>query len=129
MFISLYHNDTLVWNLIFRGNTINKFHNGLNIVQRQTLLIHNLILFMVKIDFSSLQSFDGKTVKENKRQQFLRSRLFYQCNFIMHFICFSFLAPPGYTLRLDFRDHFNIEPSEGCKFDYLEVSKYYVLFY
>jgi len=35
---------------------------------------------------------------------------------------FHHLAPPGYLLRLDFRDHFNIEPSEECKFDYLEVS-------
>ncbi|CRL04102.1 CLUMA_CG017215, isoform A [Clunio marinus] len=30
-------------------------------------------------------------------------------------------APPGYLLRLDFRDHFNIEPSDDCKFDYLEI--------
>lgn len=30
-------------------------------------------------------------------------------------------APVGYLLRLDFRDHFNIEPSDDCKFDYLEV--------
>lgn len=30
-------------------------------------------------------------------------------------------APLGFLLRLDFRDHFDIEPSEDCKFDYLEV--------
>ncbi|XP_026468099.1 neuropilin and tolloid-like protein 2 [Ctenocephalides felis] len=30
-------------------------------------------------------------------------------------------APPGHLLRLDFRDYFDIEPSEGCKFDFLEI--------
>ncbi|KAG8337398.1 Neuropilin and tolloid-like protein 2 [Homalodisca vitripennis] len=27
----------------------------------------------------------------------------------------------GHQLRLDFRDEFNVEPSEECRFDYLEV--------
>lgn len=27
----------------------------------------------------------------------------------------------GYQIRLDFRDKFRMEPSEDCKFDYLEV--------
>ena len=31
------------------------------------------------------------------------------------------LAPVGHLLRLDFRDYFHIEPSEECKFDYIEV--------
>ncbi|XP_037921514.1 uncharacterized protein LOC119658290 isoform X2 [Hermetia illucens] len=30
-------------------------------------------------------------------------------------------APSGQILRLDFRDKFDIEPSEGCKFDFLEI--------
>lgn len=30
-------------------------------------------------------------------------------------------AEPGFLLQLDFRDTFHIEPSEGCRFDYLEV--------
>ncbi|XP_058119715.1 uncharacterized protein LOC131293522 [Anopheles ziemanni] len=30
-------------------------------------------------------------------------------------------APVGFLVRLDFRDHFYIEPSEDCKYDYLEV--------
>lgn len=30
-------------------------------------------------------------------------------------------AKPGFLLRLDFRDSFAIEPSEDCKFDYLEI--------
>lgn len=34
------------------------------------------------------------------------------------------LAPIGFLLRLDFRDKFHIEPSDDCKFDYLEVITY-----
>lgn len=30
-------------------------------------------------------------------------------------------APIGHTLKLDFRDKFSLEPSEECKFDYLEI--------
>lgn len=30
-------------------------------------------------------------------------------------------ASVGHTVKLDFRDKFSLEPSEGCKFDYLEV--------
>ena len=30
-------------------------------------------------------------------------------------------AQPGYLLQLDFRDTFHMEPSDGCRFDYLEV--------
>lgn len=30
-------------------------------------------------------------------------------------------APPGFVLRLDFRDSFFIEPSDDCKFDFLEI--------
>lgn len=30
-------------------------------------------------------------------------------------------APPGYLLRLDFRDEFRLEQSEDCRFDYLEI--------
>ncbi|XP_024083967.1 neuropilin and tolloid-like protein 1 isoform X2 [Cimex lectularius] len=30
-------------------------------------------------------------------------------------------APPGHYLELDFRDKFRLEPSEDCKFDYLEI--------
>lgn len=30
-------------------------------------------------------------------------------------------APPGFLLRLDFRDSFFIEPSDECKFDFLEI--------
>ncbi|XP_055682051.1 tolloid-like protein 2 [Lutzomyia longipalpis] len=30
-------------------------------------------------------------------------------------------APVGFLIRLDFRDYFNIEPSEDCKFDFLEI--------
>jgi neuropilin and tolloid-like protein len=30
-------------------------------------------------------------------------------------------AEPGHLLRLDFRDDFYIEPSEECRYDYLEV--------
>lgn len=33
----------------------------------------------------------------------------------------SITAPPGFLIRLDFRDYFQIEPSDECKFDYLEV--------
>ncbi len=32
-----------------------------------------------------------------------------------------FTAPEGHIIRLDFREYFHIEKSEGCKFDYLEV--------
>lgn len=34
---------------------------------------------------------------------------------------FLFTATAGHLLRLDFRDEFHIEPSDACKFDYLEV--------
>lgn len=34
----------------------------------------------------------------------------------------SSTAPMGYQIKLDFRDKFRMEPSEDCKFDYLEVS-------
>lgn len=34
-------------------------------------------------------------------------------------LCVS--ARPGYQLKLDFRDSFYIEPSDECKFDYLEI--------
>ncbi|XP_065350494.1 neuropilin and tolloid-like protein 1 isoform X3 [Cloeon dipterum] len=30
-------------------------------------------------------------------------------------------ADPGHLLRLDFRDDFHLEPSEDCRYDYLEV--------
>ncbi|KAL7031976.1 hypothetical protein ACKWTF_007190 [Chironomus riparius] len=30
-------------------------------------------------------------------------------------------APSGFLIRLDFRDYFQIEPSDECKFDYLEI--------
>lgn len=30
-------------------------------------------------------------------------------------------APVGSLVRLDFRDHFHIEPSEECKYDFLEI--------
>ncbi|KAG5683889.1 hypothetical protein PVAND_013149 [Polypedilum vanderplanki] len=30
-------------------------------------------------------------------------------------------APLGFQIRLDFRDYFQIEPSDDCKFDYLEI--------
>ncbi|BET00095.1 CUB domain [Nesidiocoris tenuis] len=30
-------------------------------------------------------------------------------------------APPGYYLKLDFRDRFDIEPSQDCRFDSLEI--------
>lgn len=30
-------------------------------------------------------------------------------------------APVGFLVRLDFRDHFHVEPSEECKYDFLEV--------
>jgi len=30
-------------------------------------------------------------------------------------------AEPGHLLRLDFRDDFYIEPSDDCRYDYLEV--------
>ncbi|KAF6197649.1 hypothetical protein GE061_008615 [Apolygus lucorum] len=30
-------------------------------------------------------------------------------------------APPGNTLKLDFRDRFDIEPSQDCRFDSLEI--------
>ncbi|KAG8231503.1 hypothetical protein J437_LFUL011541 [Ladona fulva] len=33
----------------------------------------------------------------------------------------SFSASPGYLLQLDFRDEFHLEPSDDCRFDYLEV--------
>lgn len=29
-------------------------------------------------------------------------------------------------MRLDFRDYFHIEPSEECKFDYIEVGRGWV---
>ncbi|EAA14801.3 AGAP008938-PA, partial [Anopheles gambiae str. PEST] len=29
-------------------------------------------------------------------------------------------APVGFLVRLDFRDHFHVEPSEECKYDFLE---------
>lgn len=35
---------------------------------------------------------------------------------------FSFVsAPPGYLIKLDFRDYFEIENSSGCQHDFLEV--------
>lgn len=40
-------------------------------------------------------------------------------NFLISFS--SSTAKVGFQLRLDFRDFFHIEPSDGCKFDYLEV--------
>ncbi|KAG4067257.1 hypothetical protein HA402_000248 [Bradysia odoriphaga] len=30
-------------------------------------------------------------------------------------------APPGYLIKLDFRNKFNIEPSNGCEYDFLEI--------
>ncbi|EDS43849.1 conserved hypothetical protein [Culex quinquefasciatus] len=30
-------------------------------------------------------------------------------------------APVGSLVRLDFRDHFHVEPSDECKYDYLEI--------
>uniref|UniRef100_A0A8W7Q095 CUB domain-containing protein n=1 Tax=Anopheles coluzzii TaxID=1518534 RepID=A0A8W7Q095_ANOCL len=30
-------------------------------------------------------------------------------------------APVGFLVRLDFRDHFHVEPSEECKYDFLEI--------
>lgn len=30
-------------------------------------------------------------------------------------------APVGSLVRLDFRDHFHVEPSDDCKYDYLEI--------
>ncbi|XP_073986483.1 neuropilin and tolloid-like isoform X2 [Rhodnius prolixus] len=33
----------------------------------------------------------------------------------------EYAARPGYQLKLDFRDSFYIEPSDECKFDYLEI--------
>ncbi|XP_058060245.1 uncharacterized protein LOC131210937 [Anopheles bellator] len=30
-------------------------------------------------------------------------------------------APIGFLVRLDFRDHFYVEPSEECKYDFLEI--------
>lgn len=38
------------------------------------------------------------------------------CTFVLE-------APVGFVIKLDFRNVFNIEPSPGCEFDYLEVSK------
>lgn len=37
------------------------------------------------------------------------------CTFVLE-------APVGFVIKLDFRNVFNIEPSPGCEFDYLEVS-------
>ncbi|XP_037028009.1 uncharacterized protein LOC119068503 isoform X2 [Bradysia coprophila] len=34
---------------------------------------------------------------------------------------FQLEAPPGYIIKLDFRNKFNIEPSNGCEYDYLEI--------
>lgn len=34
---------------------------------------------------------------------------------------FFVTAPPGYLIRLDFRDYFEIENSPGCQHDFLEV--------
>lgn len=39
----------------------------------------------------------------------------------MFIICLISVAPPGYLLRLDFRDQFRIEDSQDCRYDYLEV--------
>lgn len=41
---------------------------------------------------------------------------------IIYSCSFRFSAPPGFLIKLDFRNKFNIEPSQGCEFDYLEVS-------
>lgn len=35
---------------------------------------------------------------------------------------YLFVAPPGFVIRLDFRNRFAIEPSAQCEFDYLEVT-------
>lgn len=53
-------------------------------------------------------------------------KTFFSSNLAVHRRCLIWLknliaAPIGYLLRLDFRDHFKIEPSDECKFDYLEV--------
>lgn len=32
-----------------------------------------------------------------------------------------FSAPKGELIRIDFRDSFHLEPSENCKYDYLEI--------
>nr|XP_018897448.1 PREDICTED: uncharacterized protein LOC109030773 [Bemisia tabaci]XP_018897449.1 PREDICTED: uncharacterized protein LOC109030773 [Bemisia tabaci]XP_018897450.1 PREDICTED: uncharacterized protein LOC109030773 [Bemisia tabaci] len=46
----------------------------------------------------------------------------YPSNYPNHSDCIAVLtAEPGYLIRLDFRDEFHLEPSEECKFDYLEV--------
>lgn len=37
-------------------------------------------------------------------------------------------APLGFLVRLDFRDHFHIESSDDCKYDYLEVSVFVCCF-
>lgn len=37
------------------------------------------------------------------------------------FLLLFITAPKGYLLRLDFRDCFDLEPSDDCRFDYLEV--------
>lgn len=36
-------------------------------------------------------------------------------------VLYPVAAEPGHLLRLDFRDEFHVEPSEDCRFDYLEV--------
>lgn len=48
------------------------------------------------------------------------------CRFFSSNLSFSFHfpAPAGFLIKLDFRNKFNIEPSQGCEFDYLEVSTY-----
>lgn len=44
---------------------------------------------------------------------------FLLCTNVLHLIT----APKGQVIRLDFRNSFNIEAKEECKFDFLEVSK------
>ncbi|XP_074645969.1 neuropilin and tolloid-like protein 1 [Tubulanus polymorphus] len=55
-----------------------------------------------------------------------RKRTFTSPNYPLNYSnkteCISLLvAPKGHTLLLDWRDHFELEASEDCKFDFLEI--------
>lgn len=57
-------------------------------------------------------------LKQNRAKHVRRRKLFGMSLRVVNCVI---AAEPGHLLRLDFRDDFYIEPSEECRYDYLEV--------